>query len=127
MPFFLSNQEPFYIFFVFEERLFKQLTKYKVMTPQVKAILTHITFIGWIIILIVNSNERDELSSFYLRQTLGIYLIGLIGTIIPVFGVVVWVISFILWVISLVGAIQQDQKPLPFVGDYFQAWFRGIA
>ncbi len=97
------------------------------MTPQAKAIVAHITLIGWIIILIINSNEKDELSSFYLRQTLGIYLIGLIGTIIPALGYVVGIIAFILWVISLVGAIQQDQKPLPIVGEYFQAWFRGIA
>ena len=97
------------------------------MSPQVKAIIAHITLIGWIIILIINSNERDELSSFYLRQTLGIYLIGLIGTIIPSLVYIVGVIVLIMWVISFIGAIQQDQKPLPFVGEYFQEWFRGIA
>ena len=97
------------------------------MSPQVKAIIAHITLIGWIIILIINSNEKDELSSFYLRQTLGIYLIGLIGTFIPSLGFIVGIIVLIMWVISLVGAIQQDQKPLPFVGEYFQEWFRGIA
>lgn len=97
------------------------------MNSQVKAILTHITLIGWIIILIINSNEKDELTSFYLRQTLGIYLILLIGTIIPALGFIIGIIGFILWVVSLVGAIQQDQKPVPVVGEYFQAWFGGIA
>ncbi len=97
------------------------------MTPQVKAILTHVTIIGWIVILIINANDKDELASFYLRQTLGIYLIGIIGSIIPALGFVLGIIALILWVISLVGSIQQDLKPVPVVGDYFQEWFRGIA
>ncbi len=80
------------------------------MNSQVKAILTHVTLIGWIIILIINSNEKDELTSFYLRQTLGIYLILLIGTIIPALGIIIGIIGFILWVISLVGQFNKTKN-----------------
>ncbi|MGQ8336498.1 hypothetical protein ACUNWD_08090 [Sunxiuqinia sp. A32] len=97
------------------------------MNPHAKAIISHITIIGWIIVLVLNMNEKDELSSFYLRQTLGIYLIGLVGTVIPALGVILGIIAFILWVVSLVGAINQDLKPVFVVGEYFQEWFKGVA
>ena len=42
------------------------------------AILAHITFLGWIIAIIMNSSNKTELGSFYIRQTLGIFLIGIL-------------------------------------------------
>ncbi|WP_423128426.1 hypothetical protein [Gaoshiqia sp. Z1-71] len=96
------------------------------MSSQLKAIVAHITLIGWIIALILNNTEKDELTSFYLRQTLGIYLLGLVGTIIPAIRVIVGVVVFILWIISLIGAIQQKRNEIPVIGTYFQDWFRGI-
>ena len=96
------------------------------MSAQVKSIVAHITLIGWIISLILNSSEKDAQTSFYLRQTLGIYILGIIGSVIPGLRIVVGVIVFILWLISLIGAIQNKETEVPVIGRLFQDWFKGV-
>ena len=96
------------------------------MDGKTKAIVAHITLIGWVIALIVNSNDKDEIASFYIRQVLGIFLFGFIITWIPVINLVGWILVFVMWVISIVGAASGEQKELPVVGAYFQDWFGGI-
>lgn len=100
------------------------------MSPKWKAIIAHIGLIGWVIVIIINSTDqagKDELSSFYLRQTLGIYLVGLIGSIIPLINIVVGIVVFIMWLLSLISAINGEMKETPYLGSYFQEWFKGVA
>jgi uncharacterized membrane protein len=96
------------------------------MDGKTKAIVAHITIIGWIIALVINSNEKDEFASYYIRQTLGIYLLGIVLSIIPVINIIGWVVVFVLWLLSLIGAIQDERKETPVVGKYFQDWFKSI-
>ncbi|HKI88475.1 MAG TPA: hypothetical protein VKA38_05560 [Draconibacterium sp.] len=96
------------------------------MDGKTKAIVAHITIIGWIIALVVNSNEKDEIASYYIRQTLGIYLLGIVLSIIPVINIIGWIVVFIFWLLSLIGAIQDEKKETPVVGKYFQDWFKSI-
>jgi uncharacterized membrane protein len=96
------------------------------MDGKTKAIVAHITFIGWIIALVLNSSEKDEFASYYIRQTLGIWLFGIVISIIPVINLIGWVITFIFWLLSLIGSIQGEIKETPVVGKYFQDWFKGI-
>lgn len=97
------------------------------MTPQVKSIIAHITLIGWIIALIVNGNEKDELTSFYLRQVLGLFLLGIAGSLFPVVNVIIGIAVFIFWLLSIIGAIQKEKKETPFIGTYFQEWFKNLS
>jgi len=96
------------------------------MSAQLKSILAHITLIGWVVALIVNNSEKHQQTSFYLRQTLGIYLFGVVGSLIPGVRIVVGVLVFVLWLISLIGAIQDRETEVPVVGKLFQDWFKGI-
>lgn len=97
------------------------------MNDHTKAIVAHITIIGWLIALITNQPpNQTPLTSFYLRQTLGLVLVGLIAGFIPLVGAIVALIMFIGWIISLVGAIQNKEMLLPGVGTYFQDWFKSI-
>ena len=100
------------------------------MDAKQKSIIAHITIIGWIIALILNSSsgqERHLMTSFYLRQLLGIYLIGLVGSVAPDFiSWIFWMAAVILWFISLLGSLSGDTKLVPFLGEYFQDWFRGL-
>ncbi|MEX0362140.1 MAG: DUF4870 domain-containing protein [Allomuricauda sp.] len=89
------------------------------------AILAHITFLGWIIAIIMNSSNKTELGSFYIRQTLGIFLIGILS-VIPLLGILVGLFCFVLWIVSLINAINGSQKPIFLVGDLFQNWFKGL-
>jgi hypothetical protein len=95
------------------------------MDAKTKAILAHITIIGWIVALIINSNQKEEHASFYLRQTLGIYLAFMVVSWIPVVNIFGWLIIFAFWLLSFVYALQGDQKVIPF-GEYFQDWFKAL-
>ena len=96
------------------------------MDGKTKAIVAHITLIGWIIALVLNSSEKDEFASYYIRQLLGLYLVGIICSFIPVIGWIISIAVFILWILSLIGAIQGEIKESPVVGKYFQDWFKSL-
>ena len=92
------------------------------MDARAKAIIAHITPIGWLIALILNLNDKEEFASFFIRQTLGIWLVGVIVSWIPVINIIGGIVIFAFWLLSLVYAIQGDRKEVPF-GYYFQEWF----
>ncbi len=96
------------------------------MDGKTKAIVAHIYWIGWVIALVLNSTEKDELTSFYLRQLLGLFLFSVVIMFIPVINIFGWIITFVFWLISLIGALNGERKEIPLVGNLFQDWFKGI-
>ncbi len=98
------------------------------MDGKTKAIVAHIFWIGWIISLIVNMNDKDELASFYIRQLLGIYLFSLLVSFIPIdiIQYIGWIATLVFWILSFISSIQGEKKEVPFVGQYFQEWFKSI-
>ena len=94
------------------------------MDGKTKAIVAHITLIGWIVALVVNMNDKDEFASYYIRQNLGLNLLGIILTFIPVIGWILSIVVFVFWIMSLIGSIQGEKKETPVVGNYFQEWFK---
>ena len=103
------------------------------MDAKTKAIISHLFVIGWIVAVIINMSRKEEYASFYIKQNLGIILLGIalrVLDIIPIFGPVLWVIGgllvFAFWLMSLVSSVQGEMKPIPLIGDLFQSWFRGL-
>lgn len=103
-----------------------------------RAIIAHMTLIGWIIALVQNNGEeKSEDASFYIRQMLGliilmigVQIVGFILAFIPILG---WLILLALyaavvgaWVYSLVSAVNGKKEPTPFIGGHFQNWFSGM-
>jgi hypothetical protein len=95
------------------------------MDARVKAIVAHITIIGWVIALVINSNNKEEYTSFYLRQTLGLHLLSMCISWVPVVGWFLGIVIFAFWLLSFIYAIQGDMKMIPF-GEYFQDWFKAL-
>ena len=93
---------------------------------KLKAIITHFTFIGWIVAVIMNSNKKDNYASFYIRQMLGLMLLAILGSLIPVVKYFIGVIIFVGWVLSLISALSDKKVATPVVGHYFQDWFNGL-
>ncbi|APY12777.1 hypothetical protein BWZ22_05890 [Seonamhaeicola sp. S2-3] len=87
--------------------------------------IAHIHLIGWIIALIMNSNNKTELGSFYIRQMLGLVLLSFLG-IIPIIGWILLIVIFVAWVMSLVNALGGKMKPTFLLGDKFQEWFSSL-
>ena len=101
--------------------------------PKVVAILSHVFYIGWLAALILNSSNRSRLGSFYIRQTLGIYLLSVASSVVMIIPILGWIAGFmgyalviLLWFISLVGALNDEEKVVPVLGEQFQEWFRSI-
>ena len=90
------------------------------------AIIAHITFIGWIVAIVMNRQNKTEFGSYYIRQTLGIWILMLILGIIPVVGCFAGLLGIVLVIISLVNAANGKMVPIAVVGTYFQDWFKSL-
>ncbi len=90
------------------------------------AIIAHLTFIGWIIAIIMNSSNKTEVGSFYIRQVLGIFLLGIVCSLIPIVNFIAWILPLVLWIMSLIGSINGNQKPVFLLGEHFQNWFKSL-
>lgn len=97
------------------------------MNPKVKSMLAHLTPVGWVIALALNSMKKDSMTSFYLRQLFGLYICFFITGFIPDYYIVVWGFLFVLWTYSFVGPVKGTENSIPFIGDLFQKWFQKIA
>jgi uncharacterized membrane protein len=96
------------------------------------AIISYLTFIGTIIAFIMNSDKKNSFASFHIRQALGFVLLGLVISSLRFIGIdglvagALWIGFFLLWLIGIFGAIQGEEKEIPFLGDKFQEWFKQI-
>ena len=91
------------------------------------AILSYLFFLGWVIAIIIHSNNKTELGAFHIRQALGLYVTGVILWWIPIVGWILNLVVFVFWLIGLINAISGEKKPVPLVGDFYQDIFKGIA
>ncbi len=109
-------------------------------------IISYITIIGWLIAYFsMHQNNKTELGSYQLRQTLLFYIIAfgvqiiwrivivslfftslamisLASTIIMIVNIA----FFVLWIIGFIGAVNGQKKPIPLIGDAAQRMFPGI-
>lgn len=103
------------------------------------AILSYITWIGWIIALVLHSSYKTSFGAFHLRQS-GLIMIlfavlSLLGRIFSksplaalsafLFGILsVMLLVFI--IMGILRAANGDTKPLPYIGDYAQKFLAGL-
>ncbi|NND88246.1 MAG: hypothetical protein HKM28_03255 [Flavobacteriaceae bacterium] len=96
------------------------------------AALAYLTFIGWIVALILNQKDRSELVAFHLRQMLGLMLlyvsVSVLDSVInfPLLFWIMYLAVIVLWIFGLIAALRKETTPLPFIGIYFEDWFRSI-
>ncbi len=103
------------------------------------AIVSYLTWIGWIIAFILHNNKKTNFGAFHLRQSGLIMIIFLILSLLSrslakspsatVLGLLFGIISIGLLILTIMGIIRAangDTKPLPFIGDYAQKLLAGI-
>ena len=90
------------------------------------ALIAHLTLIGWIVALVMNNTTKSEFGAFYIRQMLGLMLLGLVLSFVPIVGWIINLVVLVLWIMSLIGAVNGEKKLTPVVGEYFQDWFKSI-
>ncbi len=96
------------------------------------AIIAHLTFLGPVIAWFINQDEKDKFGSFYIKQSVGIFLLFLlISAILPIVPEIMfmptligfYVFIFILWIYSFSGAVSNEYKLIPFIGGFIQKIF----
>lgn len=97
------------------------------MNPKTKSMLAHLTPFGWLIALVLNNIKKDFTTSFYLRQSMGLFICFLLARIVPSYYIGIWAVIFIFWIYSFVGALKGIMTPIPFLGSYFQKWLKSIS
>lgn len=90
------------------------------------AIVAHITIVGWVIAMVMNAQRRSEFAGFYIRQCLGLHAFLALGWLIPGVRLVIGIIILVLLILSLIGAINNRKSLSPYIGNYFQDWFKSL-
>lgn len=108
------------------------------------AIVSYFWFIGWLIAYFaMYKDNKTDLARYQLRQTLLFHiattviswglsiLFGILLISFEVFSIIyllriVQVGFLILWIIGLIGAINGEKKPIPFIGEKAQTMFSSI-
>jgi uncharacterized membrane protein len=97
------------------------------------AITSYILFVGVLIAMSMNSENKNSFASFHIRQALGISLTFIsLGLIISNFDSLMisapmWISVSVLWSYGIFSAINGNTKPMPLLGNYFQKWFKSFS
>ncbi len=109
-------------------------------SSKLTAILAYCTPIGWFIsYLILFKDNKNDYTLFHIRQGLGVQIIATIAYLmsygagvfdfIPMNNLLGWLLritALVFIIIGIIGAINNEKKPLPVLGEKFQEWFKGI-
>jgi len=97
------------------------------------ATIAYITIIGLIIAFVMNKDKEDSFAAYHIKQSLGLALTGLALGIIGIIPFIGWIINILgifvllyMWVIGLMNAINEKEKPVPFLGGKYMEWFKNI-
>ena len=101
------------------------------------AIISYLTWIGWIIAFVLYNSNKSQLAAYHLRQSLALMILGIIVYIVQIVLIFIpflgWAIAFllwiglvVLWVFGLIAAVNGEEKPMPIIGEKAQELFRNI-
>lgn len=104
------------------------------------AIVSYITWIGWIIAYVIHNSNKTSFGAFHLRQSgfihlsfVALSLISIVfssvrglGGLISILVGIASLLLFILLIIGLLGAINNEEKSVPFIGDTAQKTLSGL-
>lgn len=97
------------------------------------AIISYLTFIGLIIALLLNSQNKISFAAYHIRQSIGLMLTALVSSFINLLPIVGWllyipilVVLMIMWFRGLMNAINHKEQPLPFLGERYSDWFKNL-
>ncbi|SDI08622.1 DUF4870 domain-containing protein [Winogradskyella thalassocola] len=112
-----------------------ETTETKTSTSEGKsiAIIAYITIVGLIIAFVMNNDKKNQFAKYHITQSLGLALSGLTLGVIGLVPVLGWLINIIgvfvllyMWIMGLINAINEIEKPLPFLGTHYIKWFNNL-
>ena len=105
--------------------------------PKTAAVVCYITLIGWLIAYFaLYKNNRSNLAAIHIRQTLLLHILAFFVNVLSLFAlwhwipyaivVVVALVLLILWLIGATRAINENEKPIPVIGEWAQKLFGNL-
>ena len=93
-----------------------------------KAIITYLTFVGFLIAASMNSNQKDNFATWHIKNMFGIMVIWIVSWAIQfninlLVGDVLQIVSVLMLLYSLVMAILNKKQSIPLLSEKFQEWF----
>lgn len=89
------------------------------MDKKTTGIVAYLSWIGWLIAYLLGDREHAK---FHLNQGLVLNLAFSLCALIAkltCLGSLLSIFVFVLWMIGFVAAIQDEEKPVPFLGEIF--------
>ncbi|ANH83132.1 hypothetical protein A8C56_21025 [Niabella ginsenosidivorans] len=105
------------------------------MTAKQLSILAYFTFIGWAISYIrFIKGAKSNLLQYHLKQSLGLIVLSVLyGLVLRLLAlaapeaaaVLTWagIVLFILLVMGMINALNETERPIPFIGRFFENRF----
>jgi uncharacterized membrane protein len=96
------------------------------------AITSYILFVGVLIAMSMNADDKNPFASFHIRQSLGLSITFVsLGLLVgnfrnPMITMSMWIFISVLWSLGFINAIQGITKPIPLLGNFFQKIFKKI-
>lgn len=97
------------------------------------AVISYLTIFGLIIAFVMNKDKKFEFAAYHIRQSVGLVVSGLALTVVGFIPILGWIINSVgifvliyLWVMGLMNAINEREKPVPFLGEKFEEWFKSL-
>lgn len=105
------------------------------MDNKTLSIVAYITLIGWLIAYFSGKDKADDFLKYHLRQGFGIFIFGVILSI--VLNIIMWVTGFymigylglitlILMIIGAINASNGVKNPVPIIGTWAEKQFQFI-
>jgi len=104
------------------------------------ALISYLTFVGWIVAFVMHVNNRTRIGAYHLRQALLVHIISMclptIGAFFAFIPIIGWlmntiialagIVLFVFWLLGLIYAANGEEKPIPIIGEQAQLIFNGI-
>lgn len=103
------------------------------MNPKTQSILAYLGIL-WLVAYFGGKEKRDTLSTYHLRQGLGLLIVAILVNVIlniiimvvPALGTplsLVSIVFLILMIFGIINAANEVRKPLPLIGKLFENQF----
>ena len=96
------------------------------------AIIAYLTMVGALIAITMNLEPKHEFARYHTRQAFGLHLVFISCAIFlsVSFNKYAWfglyLFYFVLWLYGFICVLNNVQRPVPLLGNYFQKWFTFI-
>lgn len=94
------------------------------------AVIAYITVIGLIVAFVMNNDKKLPFAQYHITQSLGLALTGIALGVVGMIPILGWIISILgtfvliyMWIMGLLNAINDKEKPIPFLGKHYEKWF----